>query len=203
MTDFSKFNIALKYYLVGKQYHIALKALGFLKKYSTGFRKDNKTPEAQHAIEVALNVILLRDVRDEELTIVVALLHDLIEDYCSYEEISNEFGMVVADKVWILSKKEKITGAKKDLDEYFDGIAADYVCSIVKGCDRINNISTMMGVFTEQKQRDYIIETHQYFLPMLKVAANDHPLQMPAYMAIRRELKNQMVLISAILDAKN
>lgn len=109
---YEKLSIALKYYLIGKGYNLALEALRFAKLKHDGKRKDGVTPEVQHQIEIALYLTTLKGIREEENTIIVALLHDIIEDTdTSREAIEARFGKSIADSVWAISKK--VNGVEK------------------------------------------------------------------------------------------
>ena len=194
--DFNKQFISLKFYLLGKRYFQALKALDFAKSYHTGKRLDN-APEFQHQVQIALYLITLKDIANEELVLTVALLHDVMEDYdISREEMESRFGKVTADKVWLLTKFYK--GEKKDLKKYFAAIALDPEASLAKGADRINNIQSMQGAFNFEKQKSYTAEVLERFLPMLKEAKYHFPEQSAAYFNIIHMLKSQVELLNAL-----
>ena len=141
----------LRHYLKGKGFHSALKALKFGEeehsKIGNGYRKDNVTPNFHHQVEIALSLITLKEVVHEEETIIAGLLHDVMED-CNVEKtvIEQKFGKLSADAIEKLTKEFK--GIKKDMQSYFDVIATCPIASLVKLADRMNNISTMVGVFT-------------------------------------------------------
>jgi hypothetical protein len=61
----------------------------------------------------------------------------------------------------------------------------------------------MVGVFTIEKQRDYIQETQDYILPALKEARRRFPRQEPAYENIKHMLKSQIELLQAAHSARN
>lgn len=200
-NNYDKLFVSLKYYLLGRRYFSALKALDFAKKHHKGIRKDGVTPELQHQVEIALFLTTLKDLQNEELVLTCALLHDVVEDYdISSEEITSLFGKNVAEVVWLLSKQFR--GQKKPYPEYFAAIARNPVASLVKGADRINNVQTMLGVFTSDKQRRYVEEVRVYFLPMLKEAKYLFPEQTAAYFNIIHMLKSQTELIDAALAGR-
>ena len=191
---YTKLEISLRYYLLGAKYHTALKAMNFAKQYHKGLRKDGVTPEFQHQIEMALFIMGLKDVMDEESAIAVSLLHDVAEDYkqVSIITINNVFGPAIADSCARLDK----TG--KDYLLYFDEIGRDPVASLVKGADRVHNVNSMVGVFTKEKQKKYVEEVKHYFLPMLKTARNSYPQQMQAYFSIMHMLRSQINLLQQL-----
>lgn len=197
MTSFNKLFISLKYYMLGRRYYVALKALDFARLKHYGTRKDGVTPEFQHQVEITLFLSTLKDVQNEEEVLAAALLHDVMEDYdISVHEMQGKFGKKLTDIVWLLTKKYQ--GKKKNLSEYFDLISSDPVASLVKGADRINNVQTMVGVFSKDKQQSYVLEVEQYFLPMIKRAKYQFPEQSAAYFNISHMLKSQVALVKAI-----
>ena len=194
---------ALKFYLIGRGYHRALKALGFIEKLNVGkTRKDNKTPALLHQIRIALAITQLKDLIDEERCLVAALLHDEQEDNgISTEELVAEFGQQAADDVWCLTKKYR--GVNKELVAYIYQCSQNPAASIVKGCDRNNNLSTMFGVFTKAKMESYIAEAEELFLPMIKNASKLFPEQTQAYQAISQQMKQLIELMGQSIVLMN
>lgn len=202
---YSRLSIALQNYLLGAKYYTALKAFDYAKKIHTGLRKDGLTPEFQHQIEIALFITTLRDVEDEEGCIVVALLHDILEDYPNISPHDLEVTIGPDNTRSIVYISKFVQGKKRTdtFDDYFYCIGKDVRASIVKGCDRVHNLRTMGNAFTLDKQKEYVKETETYFLPMLKRAAGLFPMQHLAYMNIRTMLKTQVELITATIEAYN
>jgi (p)ppGpp synthase/HD superfamily hydrolase len=202
VEKYSKLGVQLKGYLKGKGFHKALEAFDFAKEYHTGMRKNGYTPEFQHQIEICLFIITLKEVRDEENTLIAALLHDVREDYdVSHDVIEQKFGKVAADAVEKLTKVFK--GIKKDTQDYFDKVAECPIASIVKLADRINNVSSMVGVFTIKKQEDYLFEIKEYFLPLIKKVRGRFPDQSLSYYGMGTFLKNMSHTVEAVLRAEN
>lgn len=201
MLKYSKLISSIGGYLKGKGMHKAIEAMEYAKKYHTGKRKDGMTPEFQHQIEIALYAQTLKDIRHEEDVFCAVFLHDLREDYfISHEKIVEKFGVRVADSVEKLSKV--IDGKKKNTGEYFAAIATCPIASIVKLCDRINNVSTMTGVFTIAKQREYLQETEKYFIPLAKACRKLFPDQSFSYYNATTSLKMISVVLHASLAAE-
>lgn len=188
---YQKLFIALRYYCMGAKYTKALKAMEFARRIHTGKRKDGITAEFQHQVEIALYLTTLKDVMNEEEGIAVALLHDTMEDYehVTYPDIVNETDMSIADACELLNKNGKKP------ENYFGDIGSHPVASLVKGSDRVHNINSMKGVFTPEKQQEYIKEAEQWFLPMLKNARNKFPEQTRAYFNIEHMLRSQINLL--------
>ena len=200
-AKYEKLFTALKYYMIGKNYTTALSALEFARSFHTGFRKNGIDPEYLHQVSIALYTSSLKGVQNEEMVLALSCLHDTPEDYDVDKSILvNRFGEELTRKTLILSKKYQ--GREKTMSEYFGEIGDDIDCSIVKGADRVNNVQTMIGVFSEEKQKKYIKEVEELFLPMLKTAKKNFPTQTHAYFNISQMLKNQVELVKAIHDKK-
>jgi len=199
MTDrFDKLYIALKFRLHGMGYFKALNALEIAKEIHDGYRKDGKTPEFQHQLEIALYIMTLKDIEQLEDTIIVALLHDTDEDYphdLSHEQ-KQQFDGFSIQRIEMLNKHRAVS-----MEEYFRMIGNDRVCSLVKGVDRINNFQSMHGAFTIEKQIKYAVEVKEFFLPMLKRARKKYPKQMDAYYNIENMLKSQYQLVTLFINA--
>ena len=202
MVKYGKLKNQLKGYLKGKGYHTALAAFDEGEKTHTGVRKDGVTPEFQHQIEICLFILTLKEVKDEENTLIAGLLHDIREDYhLEHTYIERKFGKIAADAIEKLTKEFK--GIKKDTQDYFNKIAECPIASLVKIADRINNVSSMVGVFSIKKQEDYLFEIKEYFLPMIKVVRNRFPEQSLSYYGMNTFLKNMSHTIEAVLKAEN
>lgn len=201
MDIHSKLFISMRYFLIGRQMHTALRALEYASEFHTGTRKDKVTPEYHHQLSIAHYLRTMENHIDYvESTFAAAFLHDTVEDSgVAPEEVERHFGTVVRDAVLLLTKEFR--GVKKSPQEYFGAIADCPIASLVKGADRINNIQSMGGVFLPVKQRQYIDETTAYILPMLKVARRKFTTQEGAYMNIKMMLQSQIQLIEASLNA--
>lgn len=197
MELFDKLKISLRHRLLGMatvdpSWELALKAFDFAEETHVGFRKDGKTPEFQHQIQIALYLLgHIRNLVDPVGVIVAALLHDTSEDYdIDFEKIESMFGKQAATDVRCLTKKFR--GVSKDKDVVFDEISKSQNASIVKGADRINNISTMIGVFSKEKQIAYCEETRDYFFAFLKTARRKFVTQDAVYENIKFCLEIQL-----------
>lgn len=199
MTKFEKKLLTLRQLLIGAQYFEALAALEFAKGFHLGTRKDGVTPEFQHQIEIALFALTLPDLMFREEVIATIFLHDVREDYhVTDAEIRVLFqDLVFANRVCLAVENmtKEWRGERKDEVELFEAMSKDPIASIAKGCDRIHNIGSMMGVFTIEKQKIYVQEVHDLFLPMLKKARRIFPHQTRAYENIKFVLHTQMDLI--------
>jgi len=201
LTKFALHYERFKSWMLGKEFFKAVEALEYAAKYHTGMRKDGVTPEFHHQISIGHYVRTLPNLRNQELALISAILHDVVEDYdVSAEVLEAKFGKEVAESVLLLSKKYK--GVKKSTSDYYRAMETNSVASIVKGADRIHNFQTCSGVFTCEKQLLYISECETYILPMLKEARNNFPDQELAYENIKHALKGQIELLRLVIAAK-
>lgn len=191
--------VALRYWLQGRGFHRALKALEFGAQWHIGERKDGM-PEYSHQIWQA-NFVRTLDgtLLDTENQIVVAFLHDVVEDYpVSLEDINKHFGKDVSRAIERISK---VIGGKKKSEEEYYGLMSDCpLASLGKGVDRMHNHQTMPGAFTREKQASYIAETERFILPMLKQARRRFPEQEPAYENVKHNLMMQIELLRYALE---
>lgn len=204
LEDARKREIACRYWLLGRGYYNAARSMAYNKKLFAGTRKDGITPEFDHHVCQVQYVRTLPDLLFPEETICTIFFHDTPEDKgISPEEIARmfpkdqEFSKRVSDPVWRMTKKWR--GEKRCEKALFEEMARCPISSIAKGCDRIHNVQTMVGVFTFEKQRAYLEEVDRLFLPMLKEAECNFPEQEAAYKNIRTVLRNQSALIRAFL----
>jgi guanosine-3',5'-bis(diphosphate) 3'-pyrophosphohydrolase len=175
LTNIEKVRIALRYFLIGKGFTQALKAFDYAERLHTGLRKDGVTPSFHHQISIANYLTTLPlDNTALETAIILAFLHDTPEDKgVSYEEIQTKFGDDIAHGSILLAKKYRGNDIPKE--KYFGDLALHAMPALVKGADRMNNLSTMHGVFKIEKQQSYVDETIAYHLPMLKTARRNFP----------------------------
>jgi (p)ppGpp synthase/HD superfamily hydrolase len=167
--DYAKMKIAIRYWLIGRKYYNAVKALDFAESYHTGIRKDGQ-PEFSHQISQANYCRVFDELLDfPEETFCVIFLHDILEDYdVTYEQLLELFGVVVADATLKMSKIRN--GVKIPNDIYYVEMLTCPIASLAKGVDRLHNLFTMVGGFTSEKQISYINETLEYVVPLLKKA---------------------------------
>lgn len=131
--------------------------------------RDEGSPYIVHPIRVALTVVEELKLYSPKL-VCSALLHDVIEDSPSDEPVTRShitqwFGEEVAEVVWLLTKLEDVT-----LAEYLARIeaAADSGAPIVKLCDRLDNMRSIIHSPKLEKKRRYIRTTEALYLPMAR-----------------------------------
>ena len=202
-TEFKKLRLSFRYWILGKaeenkDYFRVLKALNIAEKYHNGQRKDG-TPEMIHQYSI---VSYLRTIHKNFINpvdvFIVAILHDTYEDYPeSEDELKTTFPDLFDHFVRISKIRD---GEKIAYPQYFGEMEQCDVCSIVKLTDRIHNISTMIGVFSEEKQNKYLEEVDTYFFPMLKTAKRLFPEQENAYENLKSMLTVQKETIKRVRE---
>jgi (p)ppGpp synthase/HD superfamily hydrolase len=198
LRTFHKAVSAMRYRMLGlakanPDWYRAIHALEFNLAHHTGWRKDKVTPAAYHQVSIANHVMtFMSDLIDPVRTVIAALCHDTPEDTpVSHAEIRDEFGPESEEDVELLTKKYR--GVSKDPDAYHNGWANNFVTSVVKPIDRVDNVGSMGGVFGLPKQIDYCDETVNRFLPGLKHARRSFPRQEAIYENLKLTLKRIML----------
>lgn len=204
MDRFEKLRISVRYRLLGaasidKSFQIALDAFDFAEnKYGDSKRKDGITPSFMHPLESTGHLFtLLPSIRHPAETLAAMLIHDCIEDHgVSKEECRDRFGILVSDGTFLVSKV--VNGIKVDsLPEHFEDMLRSPISTIIKPADRCNNQSTMVGVFSIEKQREYILETEKFIIPMIKKARRIYSDQDSVYENMKFILRNQAMIVNA------
>lgn len=188
MKDLQKLKIYLRGWANGRGYYEAVRAIDVcLAAHEDQMRKDGVTPFALHPLEVA-NIArsfdgLFGDVG--ESIIVLALLHDTVEDTdLTFEEVSDSFGRQMSYALHLLTKAPGYED-----QAYYEDMLNDPKSVFAKLCDRLHNLSTMAGVFSQEKALAYVAETEEYIIPLAKAARARYPEHANAYQAMRYALK--------------
>ena len=119
-------------------------------------------PYLVHVVSVAAEVIAAGDVRESELAVVCALLHDTIEDTTTtHAEISERFGAAVADGVQALSKNATLPKRERMADSLRRIRLQPPAVWAVKVADRITNLAEPPADWTADKRREYVAEARE------------------------------------------
>ena len=120
-------------------------------------RRASGDPYISHPIEVAG---ILADMRLDEATIAVALLHDTIEDTdATREDIEKSFGEEISSLVEALTKLKKLDLVTKraqqaeNLRRFLLATAKDIRVLLVKLADRLHNMRTLDHVPPDKRKR--------------------------------------------------
>lgn len=129
----------------------------------TGQTRDEGTPYIVHPIRVAVSLVDELNLYSPTL-ICSALLHDVIEDSdITREDVARMFGEEIAEVVWLLTKLEEVR-----LSEYLARIeaAAHTGAPLVKLCDRLDNLRSVVHTPRLEKKHRYIRTTEDLYLPL-------------------------------------
>lgn len=211
--DYDKIKSAIRYWLLGKEYYVALAAMDFGLKYHTGVRKDGVMQEFQHQISQANFARTLDStlIYPEEVLATI-FLHDVVEDIAEvqFDDVAvmlvqagaeGEFLNRIMAGVEEMTNQYPETGVKKPKTEYYSAMGV--VSSVCKGIDRIHNHQTMSDAFTIEKMGTYIKETEDHIIPMLKRARKSWNRQEAAYQNIKTVLNAQMEMVEVIIQAES
>ncbi|MEM6710871.1 MAG: bifunctional (p)ppGpp synthetase/guanosine-3',5'-bis(diphosphate) 3'-pyrophosphohydrolase [Pseudomonadota bacterium] len=183
----ARYNPRLDEGLLNRAYVYAMRAHGHQKRASGD-------PYFSHPLEVAA---ILTDLKLDDATIAVALLHDTIEDTdATRDEIDRLFGADIGKLVEGLTKLKRldfITSEAKqgeNLRKLFLAISDDVRVLLVKLADRLHNMRTL-GVMRADKRIRIARETMEIYAPL----AGRIGMQ-----SVRDELED---LSFAILDPEN
>ena len=131
-------------------------------------RKDG-SPYITHPLAVAE---IVADLGLDLDSVVAALLHDVVEDTpATHEDIAKQFGDTVADLVDGVTKLTRMQYTSKEeeqmenLRKMFMAMAKDVRVILIKLCDRLHNMRTMMYQ-PERKQKEKSLETMEIYAPI-------------------------------------
>lgn len=160
--------------LVQSQYFEVRRAIIYAEQIHSHKRKDGN-PEFSHQLEMlSLALSLHNSLLNPYHVYMAIIMHDTIEDY---PECQQELSQMFPETVKYSRTLSKFTDSDSDDDktyyEYFAQISECEVCSVVKMIDRIHNLSTAVGVFSNEKLTEYCDEVDKYFVDMVHNAKNN------------------------------
>jgi GTP pyrophosphokinase len=129
----------------------------------SGQTRDEGSPYIVHPVRVALSLVDELNLFSPSL-ICSALLHDVIEDSdVTRSDVARMFDEQIAEIVWLLTKFEDVS-----LREYLARIerAAETGAPLVKLCDRLDNMRSVIDTPSLAKKRRYIRTTEELYLPL-------------------------------------
>jgi (p)ppGpp synthase/HD superfamily hydrolase len=138
-------------------------------------RDDGQPYLEQHIYPVALAVLTDYSGRDKEKAIIVALLHDCLEEitYVDIDNLRERFGSTVVHALQML-RKEHLFGEERTQEikhlEHRDFckrlMKASRLLRLVKVLDRINNVICTEVYRNFEKYERFIRDTLDYYLPL-------------------------------------
>lgn len=193
--DANKIYTYLKGYAMGLDWGDTLAALSFARVAHKDQRRKSGEPYIIHPLTVAAHAVALGV--KEDAVVATAILHDVVED-C---EISLESLPVSNNTKDAVRRLTHIKG--EPLGPYYREIGESRVAAIVKLLDRCDNVSTMAGVFSVEKINQYIEETREYVLPLLRRAKDQWPSDSNALFALKYHIVSVIDGLEVCLSVKN
>lgn len=148
--------------LISKAYQFALRA-------HAGQKRISGEPYIIHPLGVAY---ILADLELDLITIIAALLHDVLEDTpYQYEEIEEEFGEEVASLVDGVTKLSRMEFRSKEEHQaetwrkMLVAMARDIRVILIKLADRTHNMRTLRYL-NSAKQKEISLETLEIYAPL-------------------------------------
>lgn len=191
--DGKKMYTYLKGFAMGRGWVATVNALAFARRLHDGQLRKSGEPYIVHPLTMANHAIAL-GVREDDI-IAAILLHDVCED-CGVQPQDLAVSKDVRDAVRLLTR---VKG--EPLGPYYREISENRVAAIAKLFDRCNNVSTMAGVFTLEKVREYIDETREYILPLLRQAKNQWPSDSNLFFVLKYHIISVIDGLEACLQA--
>lgn len=161
------------------------------------FRKEKmRIPYVIHPLHVAFHAFMMN--LDSDDLLATALLHDICED-CGYlpeelpvsERVQNAVRLLTFDKTMKHDKQAKI--------DYYKRIQENSIAVIIKLIDRCNNLSFMYSGFSKERMLEYIQETRELVIPMLKEATVIYPQYEKACILLKYQMDSIMDSIEELL----
>jgi guanosine-3',5'-bis(diphosphate) 3'-pyrophosphohydrolase len=117
-------------------------------------RKDGVTPYVAHPVRVALTLLTIFGIDDEQ-TLAAAVLHDTIEDTTTdFDDLAAEFGPDVARYVAALSKDSRLPEEERE-KAFFEVLdRSQWQVRAIKMADAYDNLLDSGGKVSPQKTRE-------------------------------------------------
>ena len=151
------------------------RALPFAREQHAGqFRKGSgQVPYIVHPLNMACHALAMGLLEDDLLATV--LLHDVCED-CGVAPEELPVGERVQKAVALLTFRREVGETKHEAKaRYFAVLSECPEAVMAKLLDRCNNVTFMAHGFTPEKLREYIAETREFVLPLLRQARREYP----------------------------
>ncbi len=131
-------------------------------------RADGVTPYISHVFRVAL-VLRHHFGVDDDDTLIIALLHDTLEDTnTDYEQIAEQFGNKVADGVVLLTKNPLLPKNEREIDYKNRLKDAPESVRIAKLADVYDNLSGRIGTAKMPRTIGNAIDLTTMFAPIMR-----------------------------------
>lgn len=207
--NFDKLLISARYWLLGMAEHDpgyfkVIEAMELGLAHHDGYRNGGD-PEFIHQLGIFHYLRTMhKHIRNPKTVYMLVFLHDALEDpnqktkaYITPADIADRFGDAFLVK---LRKMSKQVLGQPNPDFSLDAVFEDEDTSVAKGGDRVNNVSSMIGVFKRARLERYVKETMEEFMPRLKRSRRLFPDEEAIFENIKLELVGTLTLIGHILE---
>lgn len=168
-----------------------LSALGFARKTHMGQDRKDGLPYIVHPLTMACHAIAL-GVHDD-CVVAALLLHDVPED-CGVDARDLPVSQETKEIVLALTHMKAVPNAA-----YYAPIQTKPKAALCKIFDRCHNVSTMSGVFSLKKTRDYIREADEFVMPLFPVVKEAFPQWSDAIFVLKYHVMSVDNSLRAIL----
>lgn len=192
-------------YVNGAKLTESQKALTFAKDcHKLQKRKDGK-PYYIHPLMMACQATAMNINNDHVVASI--LLHDVVEDCdVTLEElpVNDEIKHIVdlltfnPENIVFTNTFEK----EQAKAEYYEKIKTSKEACLVKIIDRCHNVSSMAGVFSRMKLKEYIDETNRYVIPLIRYVKDFYPEYRDQLFLLKYQIKSLLIAITAGLNAE-
>jgi len=212
LTTFRDMYTGARFWLLGlavndPEYYHVLNVMEFAHKHHDGERNGGD-PEFIHQLQIFHSLRTVhRHLRNPVIMYCLVFAHDMIEDpnqttkkYVAPEDLRivlGDLAPIVMPKLLMMSKE--ILG-QKNPHYNLVSIFSDPDTSVAKYADRLNNISTMLGIFKKQRLLRYVTETKEEFIPGLDISEKLFPDQEGVYENFRLGLCDRLKLIEQFIN---
>jgi len=210
--DFRDMLIGARFWLLGMavnepDYNIVLNVMELARKHHDGERNGGD-PEFVHQLQIFHSLRTVhRHLRNPIIVYCLVFAHDMLEDanqktkrFVSPEDMRQVLGHLAPEVLPKLIKMSKEVLGQKNTGYSLTEIFSDPDTSVAKFADRLNNVSTMLGVFRRTRLIRYVDETKNVFIPGLDLALSLFPDQEGVYENFRLGLSDRISLIERFLN---
>jgi len=188
----------LKGYAKGSKFENLPSCLYLAEKLHDGQKRKNGEPYLIHPVRATCALASL-DI-DDDIILSTTILHDAIEDCVTAEELEliYKVHIQIVNNIVILSKEDGISE-----EVHYKAMEKHPQCILAKLADRCNNISTMVGAFTNEKMISYIEETRKYIIPLAKIGRKSFPQYTDPIYYMKYHLESICDTIEGLIGNKN
>lgn len=187
----------LRGFATGAKMPETLKALPFARNAHEGQYRKSGEPYFIHPLTMACDAISLG--LFDDAVIATILLHDVCED-CGVNVTDLPVSEKVRRGVQFMTF-EVLEGESKEMAKarYYNLMLQSREATITKIVDRCHNVSSMGGVFSNEKLVAYITETRVYVLPLIRKAKILYPEDANMMFALKFHINSVIDSIEAMM----